>query len=512
MTQKINQALAQHQAGNVQEAEKAYREILQEAPSNINTLQLLGALLCQKKQYAEGVEYLQKVLTINPNLADVHHNLAISFKQQQKYQEAIFHYQQAIKLTPKAVNIHNQLAKLLWKLGEKSTAISHYQQVALLQPEDAVSQLNFANALEQLEIIDEAIIYYQKAIALQSNLTLAYNALGNLYTKKNLLEEAINYYYQALSIDVNYAEIHFNLAIALLLKGDLPRGFAEYEWRWQAKGGPPPIQTTKPLWDGSDLTGKTILLCGEQGFGDAIQFVRYVPLVIKKGGKVIIGCTEALVRLFSAIPGIEKVSNQVEESEFQVQAPLMSLPRILGTTLETIPASVPYLYLPQTEKQLEQIITSHAASDKLKVGIVWAGSPNNRDDRNRSCSLSDFLPLLEIPNIAIYSLQKGERAHELSQLKNNQSILDLSKHLVDFADTAYVISQLDLIISVDTAVVHLAGALGKPVWVILAYSPDWRWMLDRDDSPWYPTVKLFRQSQRGDWQGLFMQVKQELMV
>lgn len=284
------------------------------------------------------------------------------------------------------------------------------------------------------------------------------------------------------------------------------RGFTEYESRWQKEDNPA-RPFSQPLWDGSSLEGKTILLHGEQGLGDQIQFIRYVPLVAQYQGRIVVECSPPLVRLFTSVAGIYQLIARGEDlPTFDVHAPLMSLPRILGTTLETVPAQIPYLY-PTASISLR---LETPPSTSLKVGIVWAGSPFFKGNYKRFCPLSYFLNLLNVPNIAFYSLQKEPQVEELTKLSPPLPIQDLGTQMNDFADTAFVLQQLDLVISVDTAVAHLAGALGKPVWLVLSFSPDWRWMLKREDSPWYPTMRLFRQSQFGDWQGVFEQVEQAL--
>ncbi|HEY9872665.1 MAG TPA: hypothetical protein V6D12_04485, partial [Candidatus Obscuribacterales bacterium] len=268
----------------------------------------------------------------------------------------------------------------------------------------------------------------------------------------------------------------------------------------------PSRRFSQPVWDGSNLEGRTILLHAEQGFGDTIQFIRYAPLVAGYQGRVFVECYAPLIKLFKCIPGIEQLIVKGETlPEFDVHAPLMSLPGILGTTLETVPAEVPYLYPPIPPIQL-----AVPPETRLKVGIVWASKPNHPTTGRRSCPLSFFLNLQSIPGVALYSLQKDPVASDLAQLQQTGLVQDLSDQLHDFSDTASAVSQLDLVISVDTAVVHLAGALGQKVWLLLSFIPDWRWMLGHEDSLWYPTMRLFRQESPGDWAGVFVRVARAL--
>lgn len=415
-----------------------------------------------------------------------------------------------------------ELAHQLAQEGNFAEAKALCQQILDSHPNEITILIFLATLYDETGHFAEAIVLYEKALALQSTtipnspeqstpfnpgnaFTAAshYNTLGNQLCWERQVKEAILHYRKAIEILPNYAEAHWNLAYALLLTGNLHEGFAEYEWRWQIPEFAP-ATFPRPLWDGNFLDGQTIFLSAEQGYGDCIQFLRYLPFVKAKGGRIILGCHESLRRLLIHLPEIETVVVLGQPlPEFQVWAPLMSLPYLFGTTLETVPVNIPYL----TVSSKPPITLS--ADSPLKIGIVWAGSPANKNDHNRSCELTYFLDLAHSSELTVYSLQKVLSATDSALLKNS-SIQDLSSVLNDFADTATIIAQLDLIIAVDTAVVHLAGALGKPVWVLLSYFADWRWMLEREDSPWYPTVRLFRQPKAGDWHSVFQQVKTAL--
>jgi hypothetical protein len=298
--------------------------------------------------------------------------------------------------------------------------------------------------------------------------------------------------------------------MALLLKGDFKNGWKEYEWRWEAKCFiSKKFHFSKPFWDGGDITGRTILLHAEQGLGDTIQFVRYVSLVERMGAKVITACQKELKSLLvkSKLFGTV-VSFQDPIPEFDIHCPLMSLPFTLLTSIETIPAEIPYITADSEliSRWRERIQPDHS----FKIGVVWSGNPKYKKNRVRSCSLETFSPLAEHNEITFYSLQKGDAAEQAKNPSNNMKLVDLTDEINDFSDTAAFIEHLDFIITVDTAVAHLAGAMGKPVWTLLPFVPDWRWMLDREDSPWYPTMKLFRQTSPGDWDSVIMRIKEEL--
>ena len=302
---------------------------------------------------------------------------------------------------------------------------------------------------------------------------------------------------QALDKDPNFAEAHWNLALTLLLQGKFREGWQEYEWRWLKESFTSPLRHTDiPLWDGSSPEGKNILLHAEQGFGDAMQFVRYALLVAGLGGKVLIECHPPLVSLFQEIKEFDAVIPfGTPCSPCDWQAPFISLPRIFETVLETIPSQTPYLKAPSDRiATWRRLMANH--QKEFKIGLAWKGK--NYPDALRSCALLDFAPLAG-KSAVIFSLQIGSGAEEITRPPQGLNIVDLTPHIHDFADTAAMIDQLDLVISIDTAVAHLAGALGKPVFVMLPYAPDWRWMIGRSDSPWYPTMRLFRQRQQGAW-------------
>ncbi len=355
----------------------------------------------------------------------------------------------------------------------------------------------------------------EQALALNPNYNVndvkAYIQLGLVLGQQRKLTEALGYFRQAIALAPNSVYGHFCLGTALLLSGDLQQGFAEHEWRWQFPGFARPIYhfSPAPLWDGSPFPGQTILLYSESGLGDAIQFIRYAPLVKQLGDKVIVACSPALKRLFSTIPEIEDFIEDPPSSmpEHHLRARIMSLPYLLGTTTEEkIPAQVPYLHAREENEAIKSLLPQ--TSDKLKVGIVCAPRPQALDYASRGCDIQYFIQLLSLPDITLYSLQKGVSQPPQANAKN---LIFLGDKLNDLADTAAIIQELDLVITVDTSVAHLAGALAKPVWTLLAYSHDWRWMLDREDSPWYPTMRLFRQSQPGDWTGVFVEVKAALV-
>ncbi|MGL6284387.1 MAG: hypothetical protein ACRC2J_18430, partial [Microcoleaceae cyanobacterium] len=333
--------------------------------------------------------------------------------------------------------------------------------------------------------------------------------LATVFHNMGQIQESIEMYRSIINLEPNNAEIHRLLGMNLLLTGNFVEGFAEYEWRWQTEKTKSQAQLfEQPQWDGTDPAGKKILLFCEQGFGDSMQFIRYAQVLIARQAQVLIATYPELKRLFETISGVQGVYQTGDViSDFQLNAPLMSLPRLCGTNIDNIPADIPYLFAPDINITLPPANTEKS----LKIGIVWGAKATHLTAGKRSCQLADFADLAKIPGVQLYSLQKGEQVKDLQNAEHDIDwVINLDDVINDFADTANIIQQLDLIISVDTAIAHLAGAMGKQVWLLLTYVPDWRWFLQRQDSPWYPTMRLFRQKSLGDWSGVFTEVKSAL--
>lgn len=485
------------------------RQAIAQQPNYVEAHYNLGNILRTMGKLEEAVGAYQQAIALKPNYPEAYYNLGNTLGELENWSEAIASYQQAIALRPNYAKAHNNLGTVLRKQGDLDRALISYQKAIAQRPNYADAYYNLGITFGQQEKLDAAIKYYQQAIGLKPDPEI-YNNLAVTFQKQRKIPEAIASYRRAIELRPNYAEAHKNLGMALLLLGEMQEGLAELEWRWQCgtfTKEKSAYDLGKPLWDGRDLQGRTILLYSEQGMGDAIQFIRYVPLVKAKGAHVIVECQKPLLRLFTAVPEIDRVVERgTALPEFDVQASLMTLPHILGTTLDNIPAQIPYLRSESSEEALKRLLRTE---DKGKVGIVWGTKSGHPTAKDRSCKLSDFLPILEIKDITFYSLQKGEQVAEIAPL-GRENLVNLDPQLQDFADTAAAMQQLDLIITVDTAVAHLAGALGKPAWVLLPFVPDWRWMLEREDTPWYPTMRLFRQEKAKDWSQVFVSVRKAL--
>ena len=381
-----------------------------------------------------------------------------------RYEEAVASYRKALDSAPDMGEIHNNLGNSLLALGRFTEAADCFLRAAAILITSAVPLAAGATALQALGRIAEAEAACRKAILLDSA----------------------------------FASAHWNLALNLLLQGRYEEGWQEYEWRWRKPDFTSPCRHTDiPLWDGSPLEGRTILLHAEQGFGDAIQFVRYVPLVAERGGTVVIECHPQLVRLFQSVAGVQfVVPFGTALPPFSWQAPLLSLPGIFGTTLQNIPSAHPYLRV-SGERRLKWSTLMSVYPMNNRIGLVWAGK--KYPDPLRSCRLEDLAPLASVNEGTFFSLQLGDEAGQAVTPPSDMDLVDLTGLIDDFADTAALIEQLDLVITIDTAVAHLAGAMGKQVYLMLPFAPDWRWLLERSDSPWYPKMLIFRQRQPGNW-------------
>jgi tetratricopeptide (TPR) repeat protein len=505
-----NIAVLLHSQDKFEAAIPYYRRALQLNPDRAETYYNLGIGMSTIGRLDRALACYQQVIRLQPQHAISHYICGTILQQQNNLPEAVSYYRQAIALKPDYAEPYCNLGVLLARQGYLTEAIASYGKAIAINPKISEVYANLGAAYIAQGKVAAAIDSYQQAISINSNDPIAYSNLGNAYLEQGKLPEAIASCRQAIIVKPDHADAHLNLGLALLLSGDLQSGFAEYEWRLSCAEVQSPHLPSSQLWDGNDLEGKEILIYSEQGLGDTIQFIRYLSLVEARGGKVHFLCHRSLQRLFATVAGIEKLL--LEISHFGIYAPLLSLPHILGTTLETIPDRVHYLSVP-AEIKPPIILDSAQKQSTLKVGLVWFSNNPNLNSFKRSCPLSHFLRLFAIPEISFYSLQKDLVPTDRDLLiQNRAKITDLSDRLEDFAATASAIAQLDLVISIDTAVAHLAGAMARPVWVLIPFAPDWRWMLNREDSPWYPTVRLFRQAKPGDWAGVLQKVHDSLTV
>jgi tetratricopeptide (TPR) repeat protein len=424
--------------------------------------------------------------------------------------EALTGCARLLSLAPGSADVWNLRGTIHDALGRNHEGLADYERALALRPEFPEALSNRAHDLRILARYDEALEGYGRAIAAMPELADAWNGRGNLFQEINRDEDALADYRRALELRPDFAGAHMNEGLCRLRLGDFESGWSKHEWRWRVRDlYPAAREFAQPKWQGTEnLAGKEILLHAEQGFGDSIQFVRYVPLVAATGATVLLEVPDELVSLVSGLSGVSRVITLAQRPpSFDFHCPLLSLPAAFGTKLATIPASIPYLEA--SAERVRRWQTRLGQTKKLRIGLAWSGNATHKNDQNRSIALARLAPLLSLPGAEFLSLQKGVRPEDAAVMKD-LPITDIAGELGDFADTAAVVSLVDLVIAVDTSVVHLAGALGRPVWILLPFSPDWRWLQSRDDSPWYPTARLFRQSAIGDWEGVIRNVKKEL--
>ena len=488
-----NLAIAVQEQGDVERAVELYKRALASRPEYPEAISNLGNAFRILGRLDESVTTLKRAAVSRPDSAEIHYNLGIALQKNGAVQESIAAYRRAIQLKPDYAEALNNLGNALQQESDFTGAVEAYRKAIAIKPDLADAYNNLGRVLRELGSFEEAQASYRNAISINPNHADARSNLGNALAAQGQLEAAEEEFNAALKADPDFAEAGWNRGLIWLLRGNFIPGFEAYELRNKVKESYLDPQFLRSFWDGSDLNGRTILLLAEQGLGDTIQFIRYVPQVRARGGRVLLLAQPQLVKLFSTFPGVEQVLTVGQElPPFDVACPLMSLPRVLRTTLQSVPADVPYL-IPSLEKSRRW--RGRLASDRPNVGLVWAGNATYKNDRHRSIPLHKWGPILRTPGINWISLQKGRSADEARQF----SIVDCTAELPDMEDTAALVSQLDMVIAVDTAVAHLAGALGRRTWTLIPFAPDWRWMLNREDSPWYPTMQLFRQPTMGDW-------------
>jgi tetratricopeptide (TPR) repeat protein len=504
-------ARAQRKSGDAGRAIKSYERAITAKPDYSEAYNNLGVLLGEAERYEEALETFNRAVALRPNYTEAYCNRAGTLGNLGRMNEALSDCDCAIALQPTLAEAHYNKGMILSELRRFDEAIANYEEALHLKPDYPEVYLNRGLTLRTLRRYGEAIESYNKAIALRPHFADAFNNRAIIHKVLGDYDAAFKDYDRAIAIQPDFPEAHWNKSQLFLLLGDYPRGWELYEWRWKKKKNASRVRNfPEPVWLGeSDLSGKTLLVHGEQGLGDSIQMLRYVSLLSARGAKVLLEVPRPLAAIAASIPGVAAVLQKGDVlPRFDMQCPLMSLPLAFHTTVETIPSNVPYLYTPPVKR--ETWARRLGAKLKPRVGLVWSGNPEHTNDYNRSIPLERFMPLLEF-EAEFHSLQKEYRDHDAPVLHANPRIKDWSASLDDFSDTAGLIEALDLVIAVDTSAAHLAGALGKEVWILLLHAPDFRWLLNREDSPWYSGAKLFRQSSPiEEWPQVIARVKEAL--
>jgi tetratricopeptide (TPR) repeat protein len=541
--QALQQAVTLQHQGRLREAEKIYTRVLKAVPDQFDALNLLGTVKAQRGQAGEAYRLITAALKINPRAADAWVNLGIVLHALKRDQEALESFDKALALKPGDADALLQRGNALLALGRVQDALAAFDEAVALMPRHAQARLNRGLALAALghhqeAVADfqaamaispvnpaahynygislfalgryaEAVAAYDRALSIAPDHIKAWNNRGLALQALNRFDDALTSYSKALELQRDYADAHFNQALALLTVGHFRRGFAEYEWRWR-RTGMPAHGRGRPRWLGEyPLGGRTILLHAEQGLGDTIQFARYVPLLARTGAKIVLEVQPQLKELLGQIEGVCAIVARGEAlPSFDVHCPLGSLPLALKTEPATIPAEIPYLraddaHTAKWRARLE-------ALGQPRVAVAWSGNVKHMNDRNRSIPLADLAPFWSIGSARFLAVQRDLRSGDAELLAREPRVTQIGTELDDFADTAAVLALVDLVITVDTSVAHLAGAMGRPVWVLVPFSPDWRWTLSGETSGWYPTARLFRQPSPGDWASVIERLRNEL--
>lgn len=582
----LQQGLAAHMSGRLDEAQGCYEALLAQFPAQFDALHLLGYIAHQRGQHERAVELIRQALDIDPNQPSAHLNLGNAIAALQHRELALACFDRAIELRPDYADAHMNRANLLAQGGYDEAALTaydtalryqpdhvdvlinrgnvlrkqkrldealaSYDRALALKPDSAHGHYNRANVLQDLERHEEAVRHYDRALAADPDFAEAANNRGvslmNLerpdaalvsieralalkpvypfavYNRGNALRdlgryaEALESYAQAQQLAPGYARAYWNEALCRLMIGDFAEGWRKHEWRWQTDTFTSPYRNfAQPLWLGQPLAGATLLLHAEQGFGDTVQFCRYTEAVAARGARVVLEVQPALVTLLGTLPGVAHIVAHGDPlPPFDWQCPLLSLPLALGTTLDTIPPP-PMLPVDAERAAFWHTIPNTTPTENLdaatsprpRIGLAWSGNVSHVNDKRRSLPLARMASVLD-PRLQFISLQKEVRDSDMPALMAHPQIVDPREWLGDFADTTALLSTLDLVITVDTVIAHLAGALGKPVWLLLPYKADWRWLLGRDDSPWYPTLRLFRQPYPDGWDNVLAEVRRAL--
>jgi len=546
IAQTLQEALRLHQQGRLRDAEKLYARVLKAAPNNFDALHLLGLIKAQAGQMGEAHRLMASALKINPNAPDALVNFANVLHALKRDAEALAHIDKALALRPSdheallyrgnalnaldrpddaiacydAVLARNPLhgdallnrGTARARLGRYSDALADFDALLARIPHHVEALFNRGTALLEIERPEPALAAFDAAVAAAPRHAGAWTNRGRALQALNRHAEAIRSFEKAIALDKNYADAHSNMALSLLTRGQLSRGFAEYEWRWKRTGMTDARRgyRGRPWLGEFPLGQRTILLAAEQGLGDSIQFVRYAPLLARAGAKVVLEVQPELKALLANVDGVASCHARGETLPiYDVYCPLGSLPLGFKTEPATIPADIPYLHA--DDAHLAKWRLTIEAIPGKRVALAWAGHARHPNDRNRSIALELLEPLLTLEGISFVSIQRDLRGDDVALLARHQSITHVGDKLDDMADTAAVLALADLTIAVDTSVIHLAGAMGREAWVMLPFSPDWRWTLTGDHSPWYPRMRLFRQAKAADWPGVIASLRDALL-
>jgi tetratricopeptide (TPR) repeat protein len=516
----FNQATQLLQSGKVDEAIEQYKLTLQHDASIPQAYFNLGIAYTTKNNVQDAIDCFTKAIEHKADYTKAHLQLAKALQKKGLTSQAAAHYERVLELEPQNAEARQAVASIYSEEHKFDQAIAHLRETVRLKPDNVDAVFSLANALNTAHHTQEALVYYFQCLTKRpENTSIMYNIA---YTLKKLgrLAEAMPFYSAVLEKEPNHASAHFSRGLAYLVTGDWERGWSDYEWRWKQEGkSEKPRGISQSMWNGSDVRGKTVFLHSEQGLGDTFQFIRYAQLIKKMGATIIVSVQPALKDIISQCPYIDKVISMTEPNpQFDEHAPLLSLPLILKTTPKTVPSVVPYLFAKQ--ELITQWRDKLAHDKNFRIGICWQGNDKYSTSflraavKAKSMSLATLFPLSKVPGITLYNLQKETGTDQLQGLPSDFNLVsfdaDFDGKNGRFMDTAAVIMNLDLVISIDTSICHIAAGLGVPTWNMLPNPPDWRWMLERTDTPWYKNMKLFRQPRPGDWENVMQEIIREL--
>ena len=507
-----NMGNALQEQGKLDEAMASFNKALAIKSDYAEAYNNMGTVLKDQGKLEKAIASYTKALSLKPDYAKAYNNMGVTLQEQGKLDEAIEAYKMALAIKSEYAEAYNNMGTVLKDQGKLDEAIEAYKMALAIEPDYTDAHNNMGNVLKDQGKLDEAIEAYKMALAIEPDYAEAYNNMGSIFQEQGKLEKAITSYNKALSLKPDYAEAYYNMGNAYNLKGEIQKGLELFEYRFKKQKVPTRAPREKLHWNGSEpIKGKEFLVYEEQGLGDIIQFCRYLPTLVKQGAKVTFKVTQKLHAILQTMDsGVTLSTTDADEGQIDFEAPLMSLPHLFKTHLKTIPSMNPYLYANhgRTKTWGERLHT-----DRFKIGICWQGS-KSKIDIGRSFPLSLFEGISKAPNVELISLHKGEGEHQIKDISFDLTTLgaDFDADQDAFLDTAAVMMNCDLIITSDTAIAHLAGALGCQTWVALKHVPDWRWMLDRSDSPWYPTMTLYRQKNPGDWACVFEAINRNLRI
>ena len=509
----FQEAVNRHRLGQLAQAEALYRAIIAIHPAPADASYNLGLLLQTERRYPDAEIAYRHAITIRPDYVEALSNLGTVLQELRRFDEAIEIYRQAIVRRPDFAMAYTNLGTALKEQNKFAEAIAAYEHSLILSPNAALVLANLGAVLLEQQQYAKAEAVCRHALALNPTMTIAHCNLGATFKAQNKLVEAAAAYRLAVAADPDFPEAHFSLAQILFLQGDLRDAWEEYEWRWKlaeyvwvkSLHG---IEQ-KPRWQGEPLNDRAILIYAEQGLGDTIQFARFIPEVVARGGRVVFAVHPPLVGLLGCIDDVTIVPlTQSPMPAFDVHCPLLSLPRLFGTTLETLPTQQSYLHAGPSAVERW---ASRLRGEDLRVGIIWAGNATQRGDRLRSPHLAAMAPLFAAPGVNFVALQVGDGRKDIAATPLPGNVQDLGTEIIDFADTAAIMTGLDLVITSCTASLHMAAALGIPTWGVLPFAPHFFWLLDRQDSPWYPALQLYRQDDStSGWTGVITRVASDL--